>query len=125
MYTTPERAYFNLGETYRLKGDPAKAEEGYRNAIRVNERYAPAYLGLSGVLGGKRKWEDAASVLSRCVELVPDYAQGWMELGRIYARLLRPADALKAFNTVLAVSSDPDLRKQAAGYIAFLGPEKR
>ena len=28
MYTTPERAYFNLGEAYRAKGDPAGAESG-------------------------------------------------------------------------------------------------
>lgn len=125
MYATPERAYFNIGEAYRLKGDPAKAEEGYRKAIRSNERYAPAYLGLSSTLGGRGAWRDAASVLSRCVEVLPDYAPGWMELGRVNVRLSRHAEALKAFNNVLAVSSDPELRKQAAGYVTFLGSDKR
>ena len=38
MYTTPERAYFNLGEAYRAKGDPASAEGAYRRALRANER---------------------------------------------------------------------------------------
>ncbi len=125
MYTTPERAYFNLGEMYRVKRDPANAEGAYRRAVRANERYAPAYIGLSSVLGGQGKWEEAASVLSRCVELLPDYAPAWMDLGRAHARLSRPAEALKAFNTVLAVSSDPELRKQAAGYVTFLGSEKK
>ena len=125
MYTTPERAYFNLGEVYRAKGDPANAEGAYRRALRANELYAPAYIALSAVLGGQGKWNDAASVLTRCVEVLPDYPLGWMELGRAWLRLSRPAEALKAFDKVLAVSSDPALRKQAAGYVTLLGSEKR
>ncbi|MHB1011697.1 MAG: tetratricopeptide repeat protein [Desulfobacteria bacterium] len=125
MYTTPERAYFNLGEAYRAKGDPANAERSYRRALRANDRYAPAYTALSGLLGGQGKWNDAASILARCVEVLPDYAPGWMELGRAWLRLSRPADALKAFDKVLEVSSDPELRKQAAGYVTLLGSGKR
>jgi cytochrome c-type biogenesis protein CcmH/NrfG len=59
------------------------------------------------------------------VDLLPDYAPGWMELGRAFLRLSRPVDALKAFDKVLAVSSDPEERKQAAGYVTLLGSEKR
>ncbi|HEY6096946.1 MAG TPA: tetratricopeptide repeat protein [Candidatus Deferrimicrobium sp.] len=125
MYATPEWAYYNLGEAYRAKGDPANAEKAYRRALQSNERYAPAYTALAGVLGGQGKWNDAASILARCVKILPDYAPGWMELGRAYLRLSRPADALKAFDTVLAVSSDPEERKQAAGYVALLGTGKR
>jgi len=125
MYTTPERAYFNLGEAYRVKGDPANAEGAYRRALRANELYAPAYIALSYVFGGQGKWNDAASILTRCVKVLPDYAPGWMELGRANLRLSRPADALKAFDKVLAVSSDPDVRKQAAAYVTLLGSEKR
>lgn len=125
MYTTPERAYFNLGEAYRAKGDPVRADGAYRQALRANDRYAPAYTALAGVLGGRGKWDDAVSILTRCVDLLPDYAPGWMELGRACLRLSRPGDALKAFEKVLAVSSDPEERKQAAGYVTLLGSEKR
>ena len=125
MYTTPERAYFNLGEAYRVKGDPANAEGAYRRALRASEQYAPAYIALSAVLGGQGKWKDAASILTRCVEVLPEYASGWMELGRAYLRLSRPAEALKAFDKVLAVSRDPEVRKQAAEYVTLLGSEKR
>ena len=125
MYATPERAYFNLGEAYRAKGDPAGAEGAYRRALRANDRYAPAYTALSRVLGGQGKWNDAASILTRCVEVLPDYATGWMDLGRAWLRLSRPADALKAFEKVLAVSSDPEERKQAAAYVSLLGSGKR
>ena len=125
MYMTPERAYFNLGEAYRAKGDPARAEGAYRRALRANDRYAPAYTALSRVFGGQGKWSDAASILARCAEILPDYPPCWMELGRAYLRLSRPADALKAFEKVLAVSSDPEERKQAAGYLTLLGSERR
>jgi type IV pilus biogenesis/stability protein PilW len=125
MYLTPERAYFNIGEAYRAKGDPTGSERAYRRSLQANDRYAPAYTALSGVLGGQGKWNDAASILSRCVKVLPDYAPGWMELGRVWLRLSRPADALKAFDMVLEVSGDPEERKQAAGYVALLGSEKR
>lgn len=124
LYTTPEWAYYNIGEAERMRKDPSRAEDAYRKALRANDRYAPAYLGLAAVLGEKGNWEDAAAVLSRCVQRLPDYAPGWMELGRVNVRLKRPGEAANAFNRVLAVSSDPDLRKQAAGYLAVVQGEK-
>ena len=120
LYTTPEWAYYNLGEVERMRKEPARAEDAYRRSLRTNERYAPAYVGLSAVLGERGKWDEAAAVLARCVQLLPDYAPGWMELGRVNVRLKRPGDAANDFNRVLAVSSDPELRKQAAGYLAVL-----
>jgi type IV pilus assembly protein PilF len=124
-YATPERAYFNIGEAYRAKGDPPNAEKAYMRALRANDRYAPAYMALSGVLGGQGKWNEAAAVLTRGVEILPDYSQGWMELGRVYLRLSRLPEAFKAFERVLALSSDPEERKQAASYMTILGSEKR
>jgi type IV pilus assembly protein PilF len=120
MYSTPEWAFYNAGEAYRFKGDAAKAHESYLKAVRVNDRYAPAYLGLSAALGGAGRWEEAADALGRCVERVPDYVDGWMELGRVQARLKRAAEAVKSFNTVLELSREPGIRKQAAGYLAIL-----
>ncbi|RJP17471.1 MAG: tetratricopeptide repeat protein [Deltaproteobacteria bacterium] len=125
LYATPEWAFYNAGEAYRLKGDASMAHASYRKAIRVNDRYAPAYLGLSVVLGGADRWEDAADALARCVERVPDYVDGWMELGRVQARLKRTADAVKSFKTVLELSREPGIRKQAVGYLAVLESEKR
>ncbi|MBP2668584.1 MAG: Tetratricopeptide 1 repeat-containing protein [Deltaproteobacteria bacterium] len=125
LYTTPEWAYYNLGEVERMRKEPARAEEAYRRSLRANERYAPSYIGLASLLGEKGKWDEAAAVLARCVQLLPEFAPGWMELGRIHVRLKRPAEAENDFNKVLAVSSDPELRKQAAGYLAILRGEKR
>jgi type IV pilus biogenesis/stability protein PilW len=120
LYNTPERAYYNLAEVQRMRKEPARAEDAYRRALQANSRYAPAYLGLAAVLGEKGNWDEAAAVLARCVQMLPDYAPGWMELGRVHVRLKRPGEAESDFNRVLAVSSDPELRKQAAGYLGIL-----
>jgi type IV pilus biogenesis/stability protein PilW len=120
LYITPERAYFNLAEVERMRKDPGRAEDAYRRALQANSRYAPAYLGLASLLGEKGNWDEAAAVLARCVQLLPDYAPGWMELGRVHVRLKRPGEAEADFNRVLAVSSDPELRKQAAKYLGML-----
>ncbi len=125
LYATPEWAWYNMGEAYRSKGDPAKAEEAYRKAIRMNDRYGPAYLRLASVLGDRGSWEEAVAVLGKCVELRPDDAAGWMELGRVYARLKRPADATLAFNRVLALSKDSEVRRHAATYLKILKSEER
>jgi type IV pilus assembly protein PilF len=125
LYTTPEWAYYNLGEVERMRKEPVRAENAYRRALRANDRYAPAYLGLAAVLGEKGKWDEAEAVLARCVQLLPEYAPGWMELGRVRVRLKRPGEAENDFNRVLSVSSDPELRKQAAGYLGLLKEQKR
>jgi type IV pilus assembly protein PilF len=125
QYPTPEWAVYNAAEAYRFKGDAAKSEEMYRKAIRFNDRYAPAYVGLSALLGSEERWEEAAAVLRQCLEKVPDYAEGWMALGRVYARMKRPSDAANAFRKVLSVSSDPEIRKQASSYLGILEPGGR
>ncbi len=122
-YTTPEWAIYNAAEAHRAKGDAVKAEEQYRRALRINEQYAPAYIGLSSLLGRAGRWAEAEAILLRCVAAVPDYPDGWMELGRAYTAMKRPADAAKAFRTVLSVTEDPGIRKQAAGYLRVLGSE--
>jgi len=124
-YQTPEWAVYNAAEAYRYKGDAAKAEEQYRRAIRINERYAPAYTGLSSLLVNAGRREEAEAVLLRCVKAVPDYADGWMELGRAYSAAKRPSDAAKAFKTVLSISDDPEVRRQAIGYLRVIGSERQ
>ncbi len=124
-YQTPEWAVYNMAEAYRHKGNAAKAEEQYRKAIRLNERYAPAYIGLSSLLTKAGRAEEAEAVLLRCVKAAPDYVDGWMELGRAYAASKRTSEAAKAFKTVLSISDDPEVRRQAVGYLRVLGPERQ
>lgn len=125
MYPTPERAYYNMGEEHRRRNNFAKAEEAYRRAISLNDRYVDAYLRLALLQGDGGRSADAARTLEACVSLVPAHGPAWMDLGRIYLSLGRTGEALNAFQGALANSTDPALRKQAAEYVDTLGQAKR
>lgn len=114
LYTTPEWAYYNMGEEYRRRKDPAKAEAMYRKAIAINDRYAAPYLRLALLQGEKGQRKDAVRTLEACVAASPSYAAGWMDLGRAYLAVGRKSDARTAFRNVLANTADAALRKQAA-----------
>jgi tetratricopeptide (TPR) repeat protein len=114
-----------MGEEHRRRKDFVKAEETYRRAISLNNRYVDAYLRLALLQGGGNRWEDAARTLEACIGVVPAYAPAWMDLGRTYLSLGRSGDALAAFRNALVNSTDPALRKQASEYVNTLGQGTR
>lgn len=124
-YTTPELAWFNMGEEYRRLRQLSRADEMYGNAIRANGSFMDAYLMRAVVRGEERRWDDAASTLEEAVRRDPTFAQGWLELGRIYVRLERKADARTAFRNVSVNTSDVALRRQAADHINLLDAVSR
>ncbi len=125
LYPTPEWAYFNMGEEYRRRKDPAKAEEMYRRAIHMNDRYVNAYLRLALLQADRDRVEDAARTLEACVAVSPSAAPAWMDLGRVYASLGKRQDARKAFESALANSTDPAMRKQATDSLNALERDDR
>ena len=125
QYQTPERAIYNSAEAYRHKGDTDRAEDQYRQALKVNPGYGPACKSLSSMLFEKGRARDAANTMVQCLQSVPNYAEGWMQLGRIYVSMRRHSEAVDAFKTVLSISEDSDIRDQASGYLTVLGTERR
>lgn len=119
-YTTPELAWFNMGEEYRRLRQYAKADEMYGNAIRANGDYIDAYRMRAAVRGEDQRWEEAAETLEAAVGRNPGHAHAWFELGRVYVRLGRSEDARKAFRNATANTSEPALRRQAADHINLL-----
>jgi Tfp pilus assembly protein PilF len=125
MYVTPERAVYNSAEVYRKKGELDRAEEQYRQTLRLNQGYGPACTSLASLLFDKGRTREAEDSLVRCLQAVPDYVEGWMQLGRMYVAIKRPSAAADAFRKVLSISEDPDVRKQASGYLSVIGVGRR
>lgn len=125
LYPTPEMAYYNMGEEYLRRKDYARAEERYRKAISLNERYAGAYLRLALVQGEAKRGNDAIGTLEACVRAVPEQGFAWMELGRAYLAAGRKEEALQAFRSAMANSTDSGMRKQASEYVNTLSGGKR
>src|SRR3989304_3219127 len=62
-YTTPEVAYYNMGEAYIRLGKPLEAPEAFRAAIQLDPTRVAAHSGLGLALsqGGRRAAAKAAS----------------------------------------------------------------
>lgn len=120
LYPTPEFAYYNMGREYHRRKDLEKAEAMHRKAIALNPSFLDAYRALAGVQADAGRWDDAAGTLERGVGRDPTFAEGWMALGSAYLKLQRRWEALQAFRSALAHSTDPALRERAQGYINVL-----
>ena len=61
-YTTPEIAYYNMGEAYIRLGKPQEAQESFRAAIQLEPTMVAAHYGLGLALsqGGRRDEAKAA-----------------------------------------------------------------
>jgi len=53
----------------------------------------------------KKKWEDARAQLQKSVELYPQYAAAWYELGVVHEQTKNPAEARKAYEQSLAADA--------------------
>lgn len=85
-YGFEDRAWFNIGEAYRLMGQPSLAEEPYLLAIRHNPKMGIYYRNLAALYGRSGRGEDQISVLERARN--EGIGEGWLfwELGFAYWR---------------------------------------
>jgi type IV pilus assembly protein PilF len=123
-YTTPELAWFNMGEEYRHLRRFDKADEMYRKAVSLNDKFLDGHLRLAAVRVEENRIDEAAAGLEQAIDRNPGFVQGWLELGRIYMSLGRKDAARKAFLNVSAGSGDASTRKLAAEYINLLDAKR-
>lgn len=124
-YLTPEMAWFNMGEEYRRRKNPSKAEEMYGKAVSSNDKFLDAHLALAAVRVEGKRFEAAANGLEGAVSRNAGFIQGQVELGRIYMRLGRNDDARKMFRNASAGTGDPAIRRLAAEYLNLLDVKKQ
>jgi len=125
LYLTPEYGYYNMGREYARLKDLPMAERMYQRAIALKPSFAEAYRGLAMVQAEKGEWKESARTLERLVDVAPSHAPGWLDLGRLYLRLNRTWEAREAFRKAMAISEDPALRAEAAGYLNVLEQGKK
>jgi len=70
-YTTPEVAYYNMGEAYIRLGKPQEAQESFRAAIQLEPTMVAAHYGLGLALsqGGRR--DEARAAFRQARDLDP------------------------------------------------------
>jgi tetratricopeptide (TPR) repeat protein len=98
--------HYLLGDAlYRQTGgDAARAESHLRQAAESDPTFAQARLSLAKLLIRAERWTDAIKELEKVTALDPNSAEAFYQLGRVYTRLKRTAEAQAAVETFKRLS---------------------
>jgi len=73
LYRTPEKAYYNLGRVYYRLGRYDEAIGAHKDAIKRATDFYPSYYGLALCFNAKSKYGDAATAITKAIEMDPLY----------------------------------------------------
>jgi len=94
-------AFYNLGVTFREKGDSDRAIDAYKAALKCNNNYANAHNNLGQIFLVKGELDFAVDHLEWAVALSPEFAEAHNNLGTTYLELNKIHDAIKAYKKAL------------------------
>ena len=75
--------YFNLGQSYE-ESDPAKAEDAYRDALRLDESLTSVYERLGNIYIDQGNLNSAIAVFTKLYELEPQNKTTLITLADLY-----------------------------------------
>ena len=84
----------NLGLLYTRKGEVKKAEEHYRQALKLQPSFAPAYVNLADLYRAQERDKDGEKVLREAVNAVPEDGSVAHALGLLLVREKKVDEAL-------------------------------
>jgi type IV pilus assembly protein PilF len=113
LYTTPQFAYYNLGQAYLALQDYEKARANYTESLKLSPQYSLSYYGLGLTWKAVENWEQAAEAFKKTIEYAPRFAPGHFELGEVLVRLNEKSLARLAFQEVLQLVPDSDQARKA------------
>jgi Tfp pilus assembly protein PilF len=87
-------SHINLGLFYVERRDPLKAEAAYRNALRIETDFVPAFVNLADLYRMYSRDNEAEAVLNEGLRKVPGNADLSHALGLVRIRQSRMAEAL-------------------------------
>lgn len=76
--------YTKSGVEFLEKGDVAKANIQFLNALKINEDHTPALIGLAEVFERKQEFQSLFGVLQKVTRLDPNNVDAWIKLGKLY-----------------------------------------
>jgi type IV pilus assembly protein PilF len=113
VYTTPQFAYYNLGQAYLALQDYEQARANYLESLKLSPQYSLSYYGLGLTWKGTKSWEQAAEAFKKAVEYAPRFAPAHLELGEVLIRLNEPSLARLAFQEVIQLAPDSEQARKA------------
>lgn len=113
IYATPQKPAVNLGWIYFNKGDYARAEQYYLEAVDYAPDFAEGFRGLGRVYIAQGRASKAVKALEKAVSLAPGFAEAYYDLGEACFRMGRRADCKKMLHKVVNLVPDTPLAEKA------------
>lgn len=130
------RAFQELGAWTKANAkdlvDLGASEKYLREAIRLNPKLGPALNNLAWVLiqrtwvknGGKEVDPEGVSLLEWCTECCPKYPIAWQDLGAVYEKMGRTADAGHCYLKAIEMDPSMEMSLNRLGLMAFQAGRK-
>ncbi len=105
--------HHNLGAVYQQRGDQARAIAEFREAIRLQPRFAPAHILLGASLLAVHKFPEGVRELERAEELAPREPAAHVELAKAYQLTGNPMGVVNEFQILCKIApGDPEYTYQ-------------
>jgi len=98
--------FYNLGRKYIKSGDLEKAEDCFRQVLKLNNGYSEAYYHLGRIFFKRGKYEEAIKNYRRVIEIDPDHAKAYFSIGLIFQLHGKIREAEKFY--LKAIEMNPD-----------------
>jgi tetratricopeptide (TPR) repeat protein len=105
--TTPARAAYEQALSALATGDSTAAEKSFREAIRLDSKFAAPFLGMAELAFAGKRLDEAASWIEQAVKAQPADAHVQASYGRLLVLRKKLPEAEAAFRR--AIAADPRL----------------
>ena len=86
LKNTDNNLAFNSALSYQNAGEPAAAEQEWREVLKVTPNDAEALSSLGAVLADEKKYDEAQQVLQRAIEIKPEEKVYFRQLAAVYSK---------------------------------------
>jgi tetratricopeptide (TPR) repeat protein len=86
LKNTDNNLAFNAALSYQNAGEPALAEQEWREVLKVTPNDADALSSLGSVLADEKKYDEAQQVLQRAVEIKPEEKVYFRQLAAVFSK---------------------------------------
>jgi len=98
--------HVNFGDVLQAQGDAKGAEESYLTALRLADYFVPAYTSLTELYTAQQRDDDAAALLKKGLERVPDSADLHFAQGLLLGNRKETNAALRELGAAVRLAPD-------------------
>ena len=113
LYVTPHFPLSNLGWAYYNKKEFKLAEKYYKDALKIEPRFAIALSGLGKTYIATGRIPEAVSILEKAAKNSPRFAEIYFDLANAYRLSREYKKALSAYRKVIELAPDSPLAVDA------------